>query len=117
MIERRRCRSRGVSVGCNVVQPNDEAIINVPGAHGVLIELMSFRIPSQTTGQHPVRCELDRTGGEDAFAAGQVAKLRLRRIIAVEQADRPAIVVGARFGLEALTFQVCSSKRERTLKV
>src|ERR1700688_558150 len=92
----------GVTVGRDVVGRQHEAVIDIAGAHDVLVDLVGLEVPSGGSRHHPDRRPLDRAAAQKSFAAGQVSQVRLWGIIAVHQADRPAVEVRTAFRLETL---------------
>jgi len=56
-----------------VVGRQHEAVVDVPGADDVLVDLVGYEDPNRAAPvNHPVRCHLDRAGGQYSFAADQV---------------------------------------------
>src|ERR1700677_1368070 len=102
MIEDRRRGGRGVGKGCDVVDPQHEAVVHIAYTDGVLVELVQDEIPTSCSRQHPVRRQLDIGGAENTLPARQESDLGLRSIVAIQQAERKAIEIGPGFSLEAL---------------
>jgi hypothetical protein len=92
----------GIGVGGDVVGGEHEAVVDIAGADDVLVDLVGDQIPAGRALSNPVVGDLDRARDQDALAAGQIAEVGLGGVVAVEEADRPAVEVGAGFGLEAL---------------
>ena len=92
-----------VGVIGDVVQGNDHAIVDIADAE------LRFRPSCGRRGRSGPAAvasqfwrELERGAAENALAARQEAELRLGVVFAVEHGNRPAVEVGAAFGLELL---------------
>src|SRR6267142_50862 len=100
--EHRRGGAGGIRVGRDIVGRQHKAVVHIPGTDDVLIDLVRFEIPSGRSRYYPVRRHLDRRAAQKSLAAGQVSQFRLRRIVAVHHADRPAVEGRPAFSLETL---------------
>src|SRR5262249_29704177 len=70
-----------VSVVCDVIQGQDEAIVDVSHAHLSLGDLVVVQVVSACAQQHPVLVELQPCGAQDTLAALEEPDQRLSGVI------------------------------------
>src|SRR5580704_7977058 len=103
LLRYRRCdRCSGIGVARQPIEREQKAVVGIADANPRLVEFMRIQIVARGAEQNPVLRQLDRGAAEDALAPEQKAEFRLRRIVAVQQLQRPAIEIGAAFRLETL---------------
>src|SRR5712691_4354085 len=91
-----------ISIICNVIQGQDEAVVDISDADLRLAELVGPKVVARRPHQHPVGVELQPRAAEDALAAIQEAERRLGGVVAVHQHGGPAPKIGGRLEFGAL---------------
>src|SRR5262249_14956015 len=86
----------------NVVQPQDEAIVDIPDTELVLLDLVGIEIVANRPCRDPVRRNFIRNLAQDALAAVQEPDEWLRGIVSVQHRHHPAIVIGSGLSLKPL---------------
>src|SRR5258708_87202 len=89
-----------------IVEPQDEAVVDVAEAEPRLVELAGREIVAGTAIYHPILADLEGFGREDAFAPGEESELGLRGIVAEHDRAGPAVERRARLDLETLQAEI-----------